>query len=115
MTILSDPLHIKARKEKTLEYLRVMQAYVNDVPIQLKSKHDGIWRDSTGVLAWDFEEFEYRIKPEKFYEFGQYWVSKVALSDLFALIDGHMHMNDRTPRHVYEMMGDIRDLLGEDK
>ena len=56
-------------KEQTAERIKVMQAYVEGKKIQITNKGENEWYDfqSSSIPTWNFEEFDYRIAPERKY------------------------------------------------
>ena len=51
-------------KEQTEEAIKVMQAYVDGKQIQWFDRHDESWADTTVHPQWNWDEKEYRVKPE---------------------------------------------------
>lgn len=54
-------------REKTKKAIDVMLAYVNGEKIQVKNKNEKEWKDweKDFYPTWNYEYFDYRIKPEK--------------------------------------------------
>ena len=48
--------------EQTIEAIRVMQAFVDGIPIQCAERHNLKWGDSLSPV-WNWNNFTYRIKP----------------------------------------------------
>lgn len=51
----------------TKEKIEVMQAYADGKGIQHSWKNKGSWIDVVNEPIWDWEAFDYRIKPEPTY------------------------------------------------
>ena len=48
----------------TEEKIKVMQAHIDGEYIEFRIKGEEVWEDC-GIPAWNWQEFEYRIKPEE--------------------------------------------------
>lgn len=54
-------------RSKTREYIEIMQAYIDDKPIQARRKGEDEWHTLKGheIPLWNWEQCEYRIKEVK--------------------------------------------------
>jgi len=68
-------------KEKTKEYIKIMQAYLDGKKIEFRNRAgDTIWRPADKNHGWNFHDVEYRIKPEP----REFWLNVYPDGSLFA-------------------------------
>jgi len=51
-------------KKESKEAIAIMQAWVDDVPVQVKRHNSRTWLDGVTSPCWNWDEWEWRIKPE---------------------------------------------------
>lgn len=51
-------------KEETKKAIAVMQAWVDEVPLQVRDRSSRLWLDGVIGPRWNWEEWQWRIKPQ---------------------------------------------------
>jgi len=51
--------------------IKIMQAVLNGIPVQIKHSNSKVWNDNVEIISWDWTDIHliYRIKPKEPREF----------------------------------------------
>lgn len=94
-------------KEKTKEYIKVMQAYVDGAEIDVKIKNGENWVDVGASPSWDWGTFDYRIKQVELVP-GRWYSSKIFSCPVrFVAMDGDKYIFFKKSSVAHDYYGAI--------